>query len=58
VGRLSYIPYIGYLIAPSASFAGTYCTLKYVLYKLESAAVEVVSYAAEHNGILRDNDDE
>jgi len=58
VGGLSCIPYIGYLIAPSASFGGTYLTLKYVLNKLETAAMEVVSYAAEHAGIHRDNDDD
>jgi len=59
VGGLSrYIPCIGSVISSSASFAATYCMLEYVLNKLETAAVEVVSYAANHDGILRDNDDD
>jgi len=32
--------------------------LKYVLDRLDRVAMEVVSYAAENAGILRDNDDD
>jgi len=53
-----YIPFIGSLIAAPISFAGTYYMLKYVLDRLDRVAMEVVSYAAENAGILRDNDDD
>jgi len=52
-----YIPFIGSMIAAPISFAGTYYMLKYVLDRLDTVAMEVVSYAAQHAG-NHDNDDD
>jgi len=52
-----YIPFIGSMIAAPISFAGTYYMLKYVLDRLDTVAMEVVSYAAQHAG-NNDNDED
>jgi len=51
------IPFIGSVIAAPISFAGTYYMLKYVLDRLETVAMEVVTYASENAG-NHDDDDE
>jgi len=53
-----YIPFIGSIIAAPISFAGTYYMLKHVLDRLESVAMEVVTYAAEHAGNHDVDDDD
>ena len=52
-----YIPFLGSLIAAPISFAGTYYMLKYMLDRLCTVALEVVTYAAEHTGNREDDDE-
>jgi len=53
-----FIPFIGSLIAAPLSFGGTYYALKLVLDKMESAALEVVQFAAESAAGVEDPDDD
>ena len=53
-----YIPFIGSLIAAPISFAGTYYMLRFLLDRLETVAMEVVNYAADHASSNHDNDDD
>ena len=53
-----YIPFIGSIVAAPISFAGTYYMLRYVLDRLETVAMEVVNYAAEHAGDHDHDDDD
>ena len=52
------IPLIGSFIAGSLSFGGTYLTLKLVLDKMESVALEVMQFAAESAAVADQSDED
>jgi len=51
-----FIPIIGSFIPAPISFAGTYCVLKLVLNRMESAALEVVTTAADRAANVEKSD--
>jgi len=53
-----FIPIIGSFIAAPLSFAGTYCTLKLILNKMENVALDVITTAASSAADAEQSDSE
>jgi len=51
-------PMIGSFVGPPVSFGGTYSALKLILHKMESVALEVITFAAQSVGVTEQSDDD